>query len=102
MVSLTGASDASSGGCGRLIRSPGKKIIDVGGKFSPLVTSENINIQEEYALQQKLYHFCDERPTEIAGSTSVDVDNKSLHDTSERDRSRNTTMHETLTDLFWL
>lgn len=42
-------------------------------------------------------------PERIAGSTLVvDVDNKVLHDCFKRGRARNTRMHATITDLFWL
>lgn len=103
MVSLTGASDASSSGWGGLIRSPGRDVFKAGCDFPPVVAREHINVQEGYALQQTLHLFVDMRPDEITGSTLVvDVDNKTLHDASKRGRSRNTVMHEMITDLFWL
>lgn len=54
-------------------------------------------------MQQTLHLFCDDRPTQVAGSTLVvDVDNKVLHDAAQRGRAKNTLMHEMIADLFWL
>ena len=44
-----------------------------------------------------------DHPNDIAGSTLVsDVDNKVLHDAFKRGRAKNTIMHDTIIDLFWL
>lgn len=103
MVSLTGASDASSSGWGGLIRSPGQDVYRAAGDFPPTFAVEHINVQEGYALQQTLSLFCADYPARITGSTLVsDVDNKSLHDAFKRGRSRNTLVHGMITDLFWL
>ena len=103
LLSLTGASDASSGGWGGLIRSPGQPIFKAGGDFPPLMAHEHINVQEGYALQQLLHLFSDDRPTRLAGSTLVsDVDSKVLHDAFRRGRASNTLIHDMITNLFWL
>ncbi|CAB1112862.1 unnamed protein product [Ectocarpus sp. CCAP 1310/34] len=103
LLSLTGASDASSRGWGGLIRSPGQPIFKAGGDFPPQMAHEHINVQEGYALQQLLHLFSDDRPTRLAGSTLVsDVDSKVLHDAFRRGRASNTLMHDVITDLFWL
>ena len=75
----------------------------VGGDFPPALAEEHINVQEGYALQQTLRLFCADHPDDIAGSTLVsDVDNKVLHDAFKRGRAKNTIVHDTIIDLFWL
>lgn len=103
MLSLTGASDASSSGWGGLVRSPGCPVYKAGGDFPPNIAKEHINIQEGYALQQTLGLFCGDHPQQVAGSTVLlDVDNKVLHDSLRRGRARNTLMHDVITQLFWM
>ena len=103
MVILTGASDASSRGWGGLIHGLHHDVFRAGGDFPPALAEEHINVQEGYALQQTLRLFCADHPDDIAGSTLVsDVDNKVLHDAFERGRAKNTIMHDTIIDLFWL
>ena len=103
LVSLTGASDASSTGWGGVVRSPADPVFRAGGDFPPDIASRHINVQEGYALKQTLHLFCTDRPARVAGSTLVvDVDNKVLHDAAKRGRSRNTMLHEMITDFFWL
>ena len=102
-LALTGASDASSGGWGGLIRSPGQPIFKAGGDFPLHVAQQHINVQEGYALQQTLRLFSDSQPSQLAGSTLISkVDSKVLHDAFKKGRSSNTLMHEIITDLFWL
>ena len=74
-----------------------------GGDFPPTLAEEYINVQEGYALQQTLRLFCADHPDDIAGSKPVsDVDNKVLHDAFKRGRAKNTIMHDTFIDFFWL
>ena len=88
---------------GGLIRSVNQGMFEAGGDFSPEFASEHINVQEGYALETTLQLFCTDHPERIAGSTLVvDVDNKVLHDCFKHGRARNTRMHATITDLFWL
>lgn len=102
-LALTGASDASSGGWGGLIRSPGQPVFKAGGDFPAQVAQQHINVQEGYALQQTLHLFSDDQPAQLAGSTLIsDVDSKVLHDAFKKGRASNTFMHEMITDLFWL
>ena len=103
MVILTGASDASSSGWDGLIHGLHHDVFRAGGNFPPALAKEHINVQEGYALQQTLRLFCADHPDDIAGSTLVsDVDNKVLHDAFKRSRAKNTIMHDTIIDLFWL
>lgn len=102
-VTITGASDASSRAWAGLIESPGHDVFQAGGDFPQEFQQEHINLQEGYALQQTLTLFCKSRPFQLAGSTLVsDIDNKVFHDAFKRGRSSVTTIHEMITDLFWL
>lgn len=104
IVSLTGASDASSTGWGGVIRSANDTVFRAGGDFHLDVASKYINVQEGYALKQTLHLFCDDRPARVAGSTLlvVDVDNIVQHDAAKRGRLKNTMLHEIITVFFWL
>ena len=103
MVILTGASDAPSSGCGGLIHGLNHDVFRAGGDFPPDLAEEHINGQEGYALQQTLRLFCADHPDDIAGSTLVSgVDKKILHNAFKRGRAKNTIMHDTIIDLFWL
>ena len=103
MVTLTGATDASSSGWGGLIRNPGREVFRAGGDFPVDMASTHINLQEGYALQQTLEMYCADHSAQIAGSTLVsDIDNKVFHDSFKRGRAKNTLMHGMIVDLFWL
>lgn len=103
LLTLTGATDASSSGWGGLIHSPGCDVFRAGGDFPPDVANHHINLQEGYALQQTLQMYCADFSDRIAGSTLVsDIDNKVFHDSFKRGRAKNTLMHGMIIDLFWL
>ena len=93
MVTLTGATDASSSGWGGLIGSPGREVFRAGGDFPVDMTSTHINLQEGYALQQTLemYSYCADHSAQIAGSTlGSGIDIKVFHDSFKRGRAKNT------------
>ena len=103
MVTVTGATDASSGGWGSLIRNPGREVFRAGADLLVELASTHINLQEAYALQQTLEMYCADHSAQIAGSTLVsDIDNKVFHDSFKRGRAKDTLMHKMIVDLFWL
>ena len=103
MVTLTGATDASSSGWGGLIRNPGREVFRAGGDFPVDMASTHINLQEGYALQQTLEMYCADHSAQIVGSTLVsDIDNKVFHDSFKWGRAKNTFMHGMIVDSFWL
>ena len=102
-ITLHGATDASSRGWGGLIRSPGHELFQAAGDFPDEWAEKHINVQEAYALLEILRLFCQDRHKQVAGSTVVlDVDNKTLFHAFNKGRAKDTSMHDVITDLFWL
>lgn len=103
VVTLTGATDASSEAWGGVFRAPGLEAFQAMGDFPEEWASSHINVQEAYALLETLKLFCKERPGQLSGTrTLVDVDNKTLYYAFKKGRAKDSRMHEIITQLFWL
>ena len=103
MLTLTGATGASSEAWGGLIRAPGSPDFSAMGDILEEGASRHINVQETYALLETLKLFCEEKPRQLAGTrTVVDVDIKTLYYAIKKGNTRNSTMHTSISQLFWL
>ena len=103
VISLNGATDASSGGWGGLVRGPESVVFEAAGDFPDEWSSCHINVQEAYALLETLNLFCAARPLQLAGSKVViDVDNKTLYYAFRRGKAKESRMHDIIVQLFWL
>ena len=80
MLTLTGATDASSEAWGGPIKAPGFPNVSAMYDFPEEWTNRHFNVQEAYALLEALKLFCKEKPQQLAGTrTVVDVDSKTLY-----------------------
>ena len=94
ILTLTGATDASSEAWGGLIRAPGSPDFSAMGDFSEKWASRHINVQEAYALLETLKLFCKEKSRQLADTrTIVGVDSKTLCYAFKKENARNSMMH---------
>ena len=67
------------------------------------MANAHINVKETFTLHEILKLATTTHPGYLKGSTAVvDVNNKTMHDTFKKGRSRNTLTHDLITKLFWL
>lgn len=103
LLSVSGATDASSSGWGGVMRGPDQNPFEAAADFPDDWVGAHINEKEAYALLETIRLFSRARPSQIQGSTVVvDVDNQSVFYAFREGKSGNTRMHEVNTSLFWL
>ena len=101
MLTLTGATDASSEAWGSPIRAPGSPDFLEMGEFPEEWAGRHINVQEAFALLETLKLFSKEKPRQLAGTrTVVDVDSKTLYYAFKKINTRNSTIHAFISQLF--
>ena len=95
VLSVTGATDASSSGWGGVMRGPSGVAFKAAGGFPGEMASEHINVKEAYALLESLQLYCKTQPLEIKGSTAVvDAANMTVFHAFSKGRSKNAQLHE--------
>ena len=105
VLTITGATDASSQAWGGLIRGPFGAFFafKVAADFSAERHNAHINIKETFALHEVLKLVTTTHQDCLKESTAVvDVDKKTMHDPFKKGRSRNAQTHDLITRLFWL
>lgn len=103
LLSLTGATDASSSGWGGVTRGPDGIPFEAAADFPADWVWTHINEKEGYALLESLKLCTVQRPLQILGSTVViDVDNTTLFHAFRKGSSKSDTLHNIIVDLFWL
>ena len=105
VLTISGATDASSQAWGGLIRGPFGtfSVFKAAADFPAAWHNAHINVKETLALHEVLKLVTTTHPGCLKGSTAVvDVDNKPMHDAFKKGRSRNTQAHDLITKLFWL
>ena len=105
VLTISGATDASSQACGGLIRGPfgAFSVFKATTDFPAAWHNAHINVKETFALHEVLKLVTTIHPGCLKGSTAVvDVDNKPMHDAFKNRRSRNTQTHDLITKLFWM
>ena len=104
VLTISGATDASSQAWGGLIRGPfgAFSVFKVAADFLAAWRNAHINVKETFALHEVLKLATTTHPGCLKGITAVvDVDNKPIHDAFKKRRSRNTQTHDLITKLFW-
>ena len=105
VLTVSGATDASSQAWGGLIRGPfgAFSVFKAAADFPAAWHNPHINFKETFALHEVLKLATTTHPGCLKGSTAVvDVDYKPMHDAFKKERSRNTQTHDLITKLFWL
>ena len=105
VLTISGATDASSQARGGLIRGPFGAffVFKEAADFPAAWHNAHINVKETLAQHEVLKLVTTTHPGCLKGSTAVvDVDNKPMHDAFKKGRSRNTQTHDLITKLFWL
>ena len=103
VLSVSGATDASSSGWGGVMRGPDQALLEAAADFPDEWVEAHINEKEAYALLETIRLFSMARPSQIQGSTVVvDVDNQTVFYAFRKGKSPNARMHEVITSLFWL
>ena len=105
VLTISGATDASSQAWGGLIRGPSVafSVFKTAADLPAAWHNAHINVKETFALHEVLKLATTTHPGCLKGSTAVvDLDNKAMHDAFKKGRSRNTLTHNLITKLFWL
>ena len=105
VLTISGATDASSQAWGGLIRGPfGAFSVFKAAIDSPAAWhNAHVKVKEAFAQHEVLKLATTTHPRCVKGSTAVvDVDNKTMHYAFKNRRSRNTQTHDFITKLFWL
>ena len=105
VLTISGATDASSQAWGGLIRGPfgAFSVFKAAADFPAAWHNAHINVKQTFALHEVLKLATTTHPGCLTGSTAVvDVDNKPMHGIFKKGRSRNTQTHDLITKLFWL
>ena len=103
VLTVSGATDASSQAWGGLIRGPfgAFSVFKAAADFPAAWHDTHINVKETFALHEVLKLATTTHSCCLKGSTAVvDVDNKAMHDAFKKGRSRNTLTHDLITKLF--
>ena len=105
IMTITGATDASSQAWGGLIRGPfgALSVFKAAVDFPAAWHNAHINVKETFASHEVLKLSTTAHPDSLKESTAViDVDNKPIHDVFKKGRSRNAQTHDLITKLFRL
>ena len=105
VLTISGATDASSQARGGLIRGPfgAFSVFKASADCPAAWHNAHINVKETFALHEVPKLVTTTHPGYLKGSTAVvDVDHKPMHDAFKKGRSRNTHTHDLITKLFWL
>ena len=107
VLTITGATDASSQAWEGLIRGPfgAFSVFKAAADFPTAWHNAHINVKKTFALHEalKLLIAITTHPGSLKGSTAVvDVDNKTMYDAFKKERSRNAQTYNLTTKLFWL
>ena len=105
ILTILGATDASSQARGGLIRGPfgAFSVFKAAADFPAAWHNAHINVKETFALHEVPKLATTTHEGCLKGSTAVvDVDHKPMHDAFKKGRSRNTQTHDLITKLFWL
>ena len=97
ILTISGATDASSQAWGGLIRGPfgAFSVFKAAADFPAAWHSAHINVKETFPLHEVLNLATTTHPGCLKGGTAVvDVDNKTMHDAFKKQRSRNTQTHD--------
>ena len=104
VLTITGATDASSQAWGGLIREPfgTVSLFRAATEFPAERYNAHINVEETFALHEVLKLATMTHSGCLKESTAVDdADNKAMHDACKKERSRNAKTHDLITKLFW-
>ena len=111
-IKITGATDASSNGCGGIFRRPFKffSVFKVAAEFNAAADfpaewtdDVHINVKETFALHKALRLIGEQYPDHLSGAALVvDVDNTTLFHAFRKGRAGDERMHDFVKPLFRL